>query len=452
MYKNKEPWLYFKNMKMKTLMFFMLINLIIISVLFLIYEIKKNSNKLNREILSINKHLKNFEEEKLNSVFKHIHTDPSISNICIYMHGKIYKKYTNEYSDKKCPEKLIENKEKLNPKYLHVSFNNPEKYSHIFIRQNLKNTYVNIIYITIAGILTILISCIIMNIIYYKLYKTALETTNEKINLIDSKYKNLKYQNEDLNRMSQIINRENYFFLRKISYEILSHLHSINSFSIYGINEINNKSSADLKYFCKIKNVTLKLLNTTNNLLHLTSIDSEEDIFFMKKNDISEIIKLSIETQKSILKEKISIEIIKEKNCNSSAVFDKEKMLLLFNNIITNSVKFSSKKATLLIKLSNDYKNLNSVILKPPALYIEILSDSMEISEKEISNLFVRINQNNTNKKNNDLEIGYYICKNIIERHNGKIIAKSDKENGIKIIISIPCNLEAGKTTNTKQI
>lgn len=445
---------YFKKTRMKILLFITLIfltNALLISVFVIHSDIKKITHRAFKEILLINTSLKIFKKSEHHNIFKNLKVDHQILNICIYINKDLYQEYISKNSNKKCmSEDIYSNKIDLKKIYIQKFFH--ENNTSILIIRSLKNIYIEITWVFLITFLIIAFLNIVLYFAYFRLYNSTLHLLKIEIKNIELKSKNFEYdlkESDSIANMSMDLNQENNMFLRKISHEFRTPLHSINSFSIYGIKEIDTaEKSSLLKYFRKISSATSKLIYIIDNIFCLASLCNEKEIFLIKKNDIVKVLELSIEKQKSIfLNKNVSIDINKN-DCNTEANFDSQKILQLFDNIINNSIKFSSEEVKISISFYDSYQESKDISLDPPSIYIEISDQGLGIPKNELSSVFEKFVQSSITKDNSGIGIGLFICKNIIKAHEGKIIAKSNKTNGTTIILSIPRNLREGKKTN----
>ncbi|MGI0060708.1 MAG: sensor histidine kinase [Nitrosotalea sp.] len=175
----------------------------------------------------------------------------------------------------------------------------------------------------------------------------------------------------------------------------------------------------------------LRLKMLSNNLGDLTKID--ENILKLKKEllDLNLLI-LSIAQDFENMsryhdnKQEMKVLVISPKHMFVEA--DKEKLEQVIFNLLDNAVKFTDK-GTILIKLED---NLNENWTE-----ITVTDTGLGIEDAIMPNLFNKF----VTSSHNGTGLGLYICKNIIEAHDGKIWARNNaNKNGASITCRIPTN------------
>jgi light-regulated signal transduction histidine kinase (bacteriophytochrome) len=118
-------------------------------------------------------------------------------------------------------------------------------------------------------------------------------------------------------------------------------------------------------------------------------------------------------------------------------------MQQLFQNLISNSLKFSKKGRQPSVQLTHRFMTPWEADIShavPAERYLQILvcdngiGFSNEASEK-IFGLFQRLHSKSTYEGSG---IGLAICRKIIENHGGQIAATSEPDNGATFVITLP--------------
>jgi signal transduction histidine kinase len=115
---------------------------------------------------------------------------------------------------------------------------------------------------------------------------------------------------------------------------------------------------------------------------------------------------------------------------NSFAFADKNMIATVLLNLVSNAIKFTPRKGKINVSLINNNSS-----------HIFVVSDNgVGISEKDRQNLF-RIDkkiQNKGTEKEPGTGLGLLLCKEFVEKNNGRIWVESEPGKGSKFYFSIP--------------
>ena len=103
----------------------------------------------------------------------------------------------------------------------------------------------------------------------------------------------------------------------------------------------------------------------------------------------------------------------------------------VLRNLIVNSVKFSYENGKIFIDIM-EKENLDESSSKSNYIIISVKDNGVGINEKDIDKLF-RIDINHTTlgtSKEKGTGLGLILCKEFIEKHNGKIWVESKPNEG----------------------
>lgn len=152
--------------------------------------------------------------------------------------------------------------------------------------------------------------------------------------------------------------------------------------------------------------------------------------------NIEEVSMLNI-AQQSIkhiehLAESKQIEIINQVD-DAVVRADKNMLLMVFRNLISNAIKFSNEKTRVIIR---------SVTTKSIAEF-EIIDEGVGISDKLLNSIFNGSDSHHSRgtKGERGSGLGLSLCKSFIERHNGEIWVESEQGKGSSFFFTIPTNL-----------
>jgi len=203
---------------------------------------------------------------------------------------------------------------------------------------------------------------------------------------------------------------------RDLSHEVKTPLTSI-----YGYAEgINGNIFKDNQKASKvIMDESLRIKELLEDIILLNKIESNTESFSFKEENVSDIILESIEKIESIAILN-DIDIIYYPN-NVSLSCDHQKLLRVFINILSNSLKYTKTTITIETNKTND------------EFIISINDDGNGFSKEALDNL------DGEQTKGNELGngIGLLIVDKIIKEHSGQLICKN-RQIGASVIIKLP--------------
>ena len=171
-----------------------------------------------------------------------------------------------------------------------------------------------------------------------------------------------------------------------------------------------------------------RLHRLTDNILSVTRIESKSLTLKKEIFDINELIKNIVKDEEANIENNLVNISIKNTNHQVNIEADRDRMSQVISNLLHNAIKFT-KTGT--IKISSDIQNTNVVV--------SVKDNGPGIDHQIIPILFSKF----TTKSDKGTGLGLYICKNIIEAHNGKIWAENgDDGGGATFSFSIPVKLK----------
>jgi len=256
---------------------------------------------------------------------------------------------------------------------------------------------------------------------------SLLETEKERNNL-----KELNQQLEKLNKMKSE-------FLITISHELKTPLSSIKAFSEILLNDKIDK--AETLEFLQIINIESDRLDRLiNNLLMMSCIETGKICWNMKAVSINKIIEKAVATMQMDIKEKeLRLEINVSPDI-SDIYGDKEKLVNVVGNLLSNAVNFSTSEGTIRL-------NATELLIENRGLEVCVcISDTevgIKIEEQEkIFDKFYQIKEDILIDKPKGMGLGLAICKEIIEHHGGRIWVESQFGKGSSFSFSLPVGVE----------
>ncbi|WP_406656483.1 PAS domain-containing sensor histidine kinase [Methanolobus sp. ZRKC2] len=115
----------------------------------------------------------------------------------------------------------------------------------------------------------------------------------------------------------------------------------------------------------------------------------------------------------------------------------------VFVNLIDNAVKFTPDKGSINI----------SAINEDDKIHLKIMDNGIGIENEDILNIFNRFYQvdGSSTRKYGGNGLGLYICKKIVEAHNGSIWAESKQGTGTTIHVTLPAKQKDTKNQSSPE-
>ena len=237
-----------------------------------------------------------------------------------------------------------------------------------------------------------------------------------------------------LQRMTQKMNIEGkqirFQFLSVLSHELKSPINAIEGY----LNIMKDKQAGtNIEDYNVMIDRSLERIKGMRNLildmLDLTRIESGKKVRNIQNIDICEIAQVSIDTNEPMAIQK-NIRIYKNFPENAYYQADASEIEIIFNNLISNAVKYNNDNGKVEI----------SIIQFPKSLTIIVEDNGFGMSKEDSDRLFedfVRI-KNEMTKNITGSGLGLSITKKIINMYNGEIHVESEPGKGTKFTIELP--------------
>jgi len=240
---------------------------------------------------------------------------------------------------------------------------------------------------------------------------------NNRENLINEKNKvvNHKVKLEESNQML-----ENFAYL--VSHDLRQPLRNVDSFAKL-LNKSNNLSEVEKKYLKFILTGCVSMNKIIIGFLEFSSLS-------LNGNTEPELVDLNNILQTALLNNEI---LIKEKNSKieysklPTIYGDSAQLTSLFQNLISNAVKFSEEKPHIRISLDTKkgYHNL------------QFEDNGIGIPQENLDDIFQLFKQAEGSNGNGN-GIGLALCKKIVDNHKGEISVSSKLNEGSIFKVAFP--------------
>ena len=242
---------------------------------------------------------------------------------------------------------------------------------------------------------------------------------------------------QKLNYELEISNTELVQYASVASHDLKEPLRKIHIFS----KMINDKYSPQLEgngnhYLERIIESSARMMTLINDLLSFSRISA---VSFFEETDMNIIVD-------DVLQDLEMLTIEKNATIESSKLPRMEVMPGLmrqvFQNIISNALKFSRPDTPALIKISSKLVDSCSkdAVEKPEGKFcaISIKDNGIGFDEQYADKIFMIFEYLHSRDKYEGTGIGLAIAKKIVEKHNGLIFAKSEEHEGATFTIILP--------------
>ena len=231
----------------------------------------------------------------------------------------------------------------------------------------------------------------------------------------------------------QQVERERREFVANVSHELRTPLTSMNSY----IEALEEGAWRDEEIAPSFLNVTReeteRMIRLVNDLLQLSRMDNESDQITKEIVDFNMFINKIINRHEMSAKDTTFVREIPNETIFTE--IDSDKMTQVFDNVITNAMKYSrgEKRVEFHVKQNAVYHRM-TIRIKDNGIGIPINKVD------KIFDRFYRVDKART-RKMGGTGLGLAISKEIVEAHNGRIWANSVEGQGTSVFITLPCEV-----------
>ncbi|MBE4908934.1 response regulator [Bacillus luteolus] len=216
-------------------------------------------------------------------------------------------------------------------------------------------------------------------------------------------------------------------FVSTVSHELRTPLASVLGFTELLLHK-ELKQERQKKYLTTIYQEAKRLTALINDFLDVQRMEAGKQSYEKKYEDILPIIKGVIETNQVNSKEH-SIKLI-NKASETIILCDKDKISQVFNNLISNAIKYSPDGGDVILTVYDEEEYLK----------VDIRDQGLGIPADAIPNLFQKFYRidNSDRRKIGGTGLGLAIVKEIVEAHEGYVGVRSSIKEGSTFTITIP--------------
>lgn len=272
---------------------------------------------------------------------------------------------------------------------------------------------------------------------FSKLYRQTKELNDIKNNLeqkVEERTSELKQANKEL----EVSNAELQQYAFLASHDLQEPLRKIITFTRIVEDRFLNKTPEAVEYMDKIITSSERMRTLINDLLNYSRVSVNPQFVF---SDITQILNQTLNDLEVSIAEKKAQFII---GILPALEVVPEQIAQVFQNIISNALKFSKKDITPVIEISSELiqkKSANSkASVNGDYCRISIKDNGIGFDEVYLDKIFGMFQRLHGKSEYRGTGIGLSISKKIIENHNGIITAKSKENKGSTFIIVLPVN------------
>ncbi len=256
---------------------------------------------------------------------------------------------------------------------------------------------------------------------------------DDELSLIEQNAKDLVYLSNKLAKSEEELKRINASKDRFFS--IISHDLKNSFFSVMGLSKIladpenTDSDEKKLETAQMLNNSSKKLYEFLENLLSWARIQRGETEFKPEESELYEIVAEVIYLYKAKA-EQNSVKLLNNILKETKIFCDPNMTKTILRNLISNAINFTNKNGTVVVEASVGVDEVT----------VTVSDDGVGISEENINKL-LRIDKkyigtNTYGEKGTGL--GLILCKEFVEKHDGKIWIESEIDKGSKFSFTLP--------------
>jgi signal transduction histidine kinase len=278
-------------------------------------------------------------------------------------------------------------------------------------------------------VLAILVFALVTAWLIYFLRAKAI---NNKVLL--QKNSEIQLQNRRLQDSNEILHQ----FAYASAHDLKEPLRSIGSFtSIIAKRYLPLLPPEAAEYMNFVTGGVKRMESLLSGLLEYSTIISEEHTVekaFNLQNVLNDVVK---NLHSKIMEQNA---IVAFTNCDISLYISRLHLIQLFQNLVGNALKFSTETPQISI----------NCILKKDIVLVSIKDNGIGIKQEHGDKIFKLFQRLSRSPQYEGTGIGLTICKNIVEKQNGKIWFESQEGQGTTFFIELPIDLVKQNTPNTE--
>jgi PAS domain S-box-containing protein len=226
------------------------------------------------------------------------------------------------------------------------------------------------------------------------------------------------------------MNAEKDKFFSIIAHDLKSPFNSIVGFSELIVDQSKEKDFEGMERYAEvILQSSKRAMDLLTNLMEWSRSQTGRIEFNPEYIEMVDFINETTLIFDDIARQK-NIVINKELPSNAIAFADKSMMSTVMRNLVSNAIKFTKSNGRIIISIEE----------KPKEIILAVKDNGIGIAKSDIEKLF-KIEESYSTKGTQNEQgtgLGLILCKEFVEKHNGKIWAESEQGFGSTFYLSIP--------------
>ncbi|WP_053998234.1 sensor histidine kinase [Ahrensia marina] len=244
------------------------------------------------------------------------------------------------------------------------------------------------------------------------------------ITAADQIEKALRERNEALERTAHLKNR----FIQHVSYELRSPLTSIMGFTdLIAMEHIGTLNEKQREYIGHIEQSSQALLNTTDDILDLASVDAGFIELSFEKVAVAPVMReVAASLQDRFEAHKIEL-VLRISPDADTIVADAERLKQVMSNVLINAADFAPEGSTVTFTCE---KTETGVVFK-------VRDKGPGIEAEALKTVFERFHTE-SGGRNRGAGLGLAIVKSFVDLHEGEVSIESSPSRGTEVILKFP--------------
>jgi len=314
-------------------------------------------------------------------------------------------------------EQLINDNKNKQIAFLHYTYNFKQKEAEnelLLTQAKLKDRLLLFAWIGI-GILGLIVIIIVISWKKVKQYNRILKEQNEQI------------QNQTKLLRELNITKDKFFSI--IAHDLKNPIGSYKNIVGFMSENFEDLTKEEIKEFIETMYVSAEnLQELLEQLLEWSKLQSNKIETHLTTFDVTKIIESNINLLQSMAQQKnINLELINKENIYVEA--DMNMINTVIRNLLSNAIKFTNFNGRIIVdsKINND------------KVIVMVKDDGVGMSEKTLNSLFDLAEKKSLPGTNNEkgTGLGLILCKEFVERNNGKIWVESKLGEGSTFYFSL---------------